>query len=99
MRLSLTDRWFNPCDETVDFYAQMTHLFEKKSSSPHWQEVTISFDLQENKGELRVDDMPPIPLDIKGKAPAGLSYLVLQNTSHTPDFEGTLIKSFSARSR
>jgi hypothetical protein len=100
LRISLTDRWFNPCDETVDFYAQLSCTLDKEAAgADNWQEVNISFDLTEKQYTLSLRDGRAYPLSFKGEAPAGLSYLILQNTSQDPDFEGTLVKSFSAEAR
>ena len=100
LRISLTDRWFNPCDETVEFYAQISFTLDKEAAAADpWQEVKISFDLLEKRCTLSLGDNPAYSLSLKGEAPAGLSYLILQNTSQEPDFKGTLVKFLSAESR
>jgi hypothetical protein len=100
LRISLTDRWFNPCDETVDLYAQISFTLDKEATAAApWQEVKIVFDLLEKRCTLSLGDTPAYSLSLKGEAPAGLSYLILQNTSQEPDFKGTLVKFLSVESR
>ena len=94
LRLSLTDRWFNPCDGCVAYDAQLSCVLDRNQTpAGKWNEVRIIFDLDKNTAELCIGDERKWALPVRGGAPAGLSYLILQNTSQIPDFEGTLVKS------
>ena len=94
LRISLTDRWFNPCDEYVDHYAQISFVLDRRQTSAgEWNDVKILFDLENSRAELLINGVKRWGLPVRCDAPAGLSYLVLQNTSQSPDFKGSLIKS------
>jgi hypothetical protein len=97
LRISLTDRWFNPCDGYAAYDAQISFVLDSSQvPAVEWSEVRIIFDLDNNAAELFIGNERKWALPVRGEAPAGLSYLILQNSSQIPDFEGTLIKSLEA---
>ena len=94
LRLSLADRWFNPCDEYVGELAQFSVVVTREMlpETPFWNEVSLEWDL----------DAGNITLVIAGKrtgfhprdavAPAGFSNLHIQTTGETTDYAGGMVR-------
>lgn len=89
VRVCLTDRWYNPCDETVAEEAAVRVLFDEKCD---WTKLVIEYDTElgvftvSKNGENK-------KLNFFADAPCGLSYLHIQTLAEEEDFEGTLIRS------
>ncbi|MBQ8352065.1 MAG: exo-alpha-sialidase [Clostridia bacterium] len=88
VRLSLSDHWFNPADETV---AEGAHVSLPITHSEGWMTVVLSYDTQAGTvfvtaGEQRYE------LPLQQTAPNGLSYLHIQTLAEEEDPKGTLIK-------
>ncbi len=93
VNLCLTDRWFNPSDETVKDKA---HLCVKIEKTDDWQTLVINFDTEQKSAKLLLGEMEwevPINLD----APNGLSYLHIQTLAEAEDFDGTLLRLFKKK--
>ncbi len=94
LRFSLTDRWFNPCDEAAAELVQFTGTLGRTENGwnileLHWDEKAVSVFLNGNL--LQTKEIA------KTLSPAGFSYLLLQTTAKQPDFTGSLIRTLSAR--
>jgi len=94
MRLSLTDRWFNPCDEYVGELTQLTTVVNRTMlpESPFWNDVVLSWELDLGTAILTVagKQLDSIPVS-RRISPAGFSYLHLQTTATEPEFEGFMV--------
>ena len=90
VKISLTDRWYNPVDETVGHEAPIS--FEVTQACD-WQTVSIEYDTDTMKAKIIVGDNQT-EVALKAQAPSGLSYLHIQTLAEEEDQEGTLIRSF-----
>lgn len=105
LRISLADRWINPCDEYTELFAPFTFTLDKTgSSAAKWTECRIVFNSGSSAAgaagaEVFIDGEKKYDLALKHDVPAGLSYLICQNVPGKVDFEGTLIKSFAASAK
>jgi len=91
LRLSLTDRWFNPIDWTVGEEAQVS--FEIKNGdipAGVWTDVRIVW--KAGKAALYLGEEKKAEMLLRGVAPHGLNYLHMQSTAEAPDFKGALVK-------
>ena len=87
--ISLTDHWYNPCDETVKYESPLS--FEYKEVSSKWDIITIEYDTEEMTGNIFVNN--ELLQKVKLEAANGLCYLHIQTLAEYEDFEGTLIKT------
>lgn len=90
VRVSLTDHWYNPCDETIADEAHITFAVEDKCD---WTMVAIEYDTDNMLAKIKIGDKV-FEQKINIDAPHGLSYLHIQTLAETEDFDGTLIKTF-----
>lgn len=90
VRISLTDRWYNPCDDTVGLEAHIS--FEVKDKCD-WTTFAIEYNSKTEMAKIFVGDKEYDRL-FKATAPNGLCYLHIQTLAEKEDFNGTLIKSF-----
>lgn len=100
LRLTLTDRWFNPCDEYVGELAQCSTVVTREllPESPFWSEVTLNWSLDDGQVTFAVNGEARASLPLRGPvAPAGFSYLHLQTTSPVRDDRGSLVSSLVQR--
>ncbi len=91
LRFSLTDRWFNPCDEFAAEQVQFTGTIGQTEDGWHdlaliWNENNVAILLDGREYGFEKITMPP----------AGFSYLLLQTTAKQADFKGSLIRSLTA---
>ncbi|HBP38596.1 MAG TPA: exo-alpha-sialidase [Clostridiales bacterium] len=93
VRVSVTDRWFNPCDPVVGQLAQLSFAITREMLIPsEWSLVRFRWDLAVQQAEIVINDMPVQQLAITAAAPNGFSYLHLQSLAENEDYAGTLIK-------
>ena len=98
LRLSLIDRWFNPIDETVAQFAQVSWVVERGMLAPEgWTEVTLRWNCESDCAQILAGGKRLADLRLNGKAPFGLSYLHLQSAARQPDALGTLVKTLDKR--
>lgn len=94
IRVSLTDRWFNPVDTTVDRFAQFTFIIDgEQIEKSKWTEILINFDINEGMAGVYADGLKLYSLNINGTCVNGLSYLHLQTIAQSEDYKGTLLRS------
>jgi hypothetical protein len=100
LRLSLTDRWFNPIDPTLEQLGSYSFIL-KKPDIPQdiWTNVELVWN-REGTATLRIGDKPGYEMKARGTAPFGLSYLHLQSLpgdyiDSTGYTGGALIKNLS----
>lgn len=98
--LSLTDRWYNPVDETVTAEAPVSLAFDRTSASPNeWHTAELIYDTEEGSVEVLLDGARYATLPLRASAPLGLSYLHVQTLAEKQDFEGTLLRLFEKKSK
>ncbi len=95
VRISLTDRWYNPADETVCNEAPF--VFDVTQTCG-WQTVTVTYDVNTMKAVVAIGDSET-EVVLKAEAPYGLSYLHIQTLAASEDQEGTLIRHFEKRTK
>lgn len=91
VRISLLDRWVNPCDEYVSEYAFVsfdTNGLERGV----WQDIELRYDTEAMTAEIIINGSSRGSLVAKYPSENGLSYLHIQTLSECADTEGTLIK-------
>lgn len=93
--ISLTDRWYNPVDETVKGEASLSLAFDRTSVTPNeWHAVDVLYDTEKGSAEILLDGASYAILPLRAPAPLGLSYLHVQTLAEKQDFEGTLLRLF-----
>ncbi len=92
LRFSLTDRWFNPCDEYAAEQVQFTGTLSRTGDGT-WHDLTLEW--TENKVIVLLDGKEIGRKNIEIPQ-VGFSYLLLQTTARQADFKGSLIWSLSA---
>ena len=87
----LTDRWFNPCDITVDTFAAYSYKVDGTAvSCGKWYTLTLRWD--EKECQVLVEGRPLISLKAAQGFGNGLCYLVVQSPEKTGGGLGTYIK-------
>lgn len=91
---ALTDRWFNPVDETVReeafFFARLSgETLEKRV----WHIAEAAFDTKEKTVAFSIDGVPASKTVSTVDAPNGLCYLHLQTLAEQKDEDGTFVKT------
>ncbi len=96
--ISLTDRWYNPADETVKDEAHISVAFDGENAALHtWHTAEIIYDLSEKCADILLDGELYERRDILADAPLGLSYLHVQTLAEKQDYQGTLIRLFEKK--
>lgn len=96
LRVSLTDVWINPSDETVKDYAKFT--FDADDGVlPTKKWVTLSLDFNTDKRLLTysVDGEKLGEVSLQNNVVDGVCYLHLQTLARTRDFKGTCIRELN----
>ncbi len=93
IHVSLCDRWFNPIDEYVPYYAEAhCELAKEQLADGVYSNVEIAWD--ETTCILSCEGKELYKLPMKGEAVNGISYLILQSPYEGEDEKGCYIKSF-----
>lgn len=90
VKISLTDRWYNPVDETVGDEAAISFNVTKRGD---WQTIIVKYNTNTMKAKIIVGDDEK-EVELKAYASNGLSYLHIQTIAEEEDQSGTLIRSF-----
>ncbi len=98
VRISLTDHWQNPFDETIKSKAYISFEITKDNAPDNiWTDITIKYN--EEKADIFADKNLIKSIKINKKMPHGLSYLHIQTLAENEDFEGTCIKYLMKRTK
>ncbi len=89
--VALTDRFFDPCDDTGEQLAAFAWKVEMEPGA--WHTVALAWDRAKQRCAVQVDGQPATTLDQRQPAPNGLSYLRLRSTAAAVDTAGLLIES------
>ena len=96
-RMTLSDHWMNPCDETVAGQSPFSRAIGR-SDLPDggWHALSAEWDEDAGTVDLRIDGCPFFSGDLATRPPFGLSYLHLQTLAEGADPEGTYIRRLTA---
>ena len=89
--VSLSDHWFNACDEYAPEMSHISFNMTEKNVNG-WDVLTIKYDTAKMFGEIYINSELVKTVQISLSAPYGLSYLHIQTLAESEDAEGTLIK-------
>ena len=96
IRLSLTDRWFNPIDVTIKDFARFTFTVDKKNlPAGEWVDIKIAW--KGNSAEVIWNDKIIGETLSQAESAHGMSYLHMQSLAEEADL-GTLIKKLKMES-
>lgn len=99
VRLSLTDRWFNPVDVTISHYARFSFALDRETVlCGRWVDIKIVWDAKTNKAAMVAGDKELAAVDARAESEHGISYLHIQSMAKKVDTGGTLIKKLSMKS-
>ena len=92
-RISLNERWFNPCDTTAYMFAM--YNFELSSLEINrWYDLRFEWELNDDNNSCKVMDAEGIVLDtlqLNKACMNGISYVHFISTAHQEDDKGFLI--------
>ena len=95
-RLTLADRWMNPCDETNPSRSPFSCAVDAPAlRAAGWHAVTVAWDCAAGTAVFSIDGRPAATEALASAPPFGLSYLHLQTLAEGTDGEGTLFRSFA----
>ena len=96
LAISLSDHWYNPCDETAKKEAHIT-IDITKDIAPEgkWTDIKFDFDTETKKACIYANDKLIAKKDIPLSAPLGLMFVHMQTLAEDEDFEGTIVKHLS----
>lgn len=91
--ISLSDHWYNPCDETAKEEAHISFDITKNMApDDKWTDIHINFDTEKRCAKIYADNELIKETKITENAPLGLMFVHIQTLAESEDFEGTLIK-------
>lgn len=94
--VSLTDHWYNACDETVRDGVFCSLSVTAQDTAPDvWHDMDIRYDTDMGTAAVYLDGVLWRNLTAAVPAPMGLCYLHLQTLAEDEDQAGTLIKTLS----
>ncbi len=96
MTISLTDRWFNPCDRTAGaFAAYRISLSDTQCAEKGWSELVLRWD--ETACEAVLNGKMVSRLAPQAAVPHGLNYLIIQSAPYPNEKSGSYVKSIAMR--
>lgn len=99
LRLSLLDYWMNPCDETVEYFADFSFVVRKDmmNEENYYTEVVLEFDCKKNTVKISASDME-LEYKMIGAHPNGICYLHMQSAATEADPAGASISEIEFES-
>ena len=97
VRLSVCDRWINPCDGHVAEYAALSLPVDAKAlgGAGRWKTLTVGWDWEKKSAYAACDGVRrDFALRADGLSPYGPSYLHLQTLAEGHDPKGVCFRSF-----
>ena len=91
-RFSLCDRWYNPCDPYVPYFAPFWFELDVTDTGSEFVTVTINYDTTLGKATVLIEDKPIFTLNMSNPCPTGISYLIMQCATDG-DSKGFYIKT------
>lgn len=93
--LSLSDRWYNTCDETVSDRAPFSFLLSRAEIGSAFADICIKYDTEKGEATLLADGKRISSCKMQHPCPTGISYLVLQCKGKEGD--GFYVRSLSKK--
>ncbi|MBE7047558.1 MAG: exo-alpha-sialidase [Ruminococcaceae bacterium] len=91
--ISLSDHWYNPCDETAKIESHISFDITKDiAPDDKWTDIKVDFDTEKSYAKIYADNELIKEEKITENAPLGLMFVHIQTLAEGEDFEGTLIK-------
>ena len=91
--VSLTDHWYNACDDTVRAEAFCSlPITAADTAADVWHDLDIRYDTEAGSASVYLDGILWQTLKARSVFPSGLCYLHLQTLAEEEDQAGTLIK-------
>ncbi len=78
IRISLCDRWFNPCDPNIPQSANFFFELNKADIGEGFKEIKVKYDVSAGFGEVYVEDKFMFKLKLTSPCPTGVSYIIIQ---------------------
>ena len=98
LRVSLTDRWFNPIDTTVAYLAHCSVMITADMIPPGvWSDVRLVWEEGTRSVRVLCGDACLFTAPLHGDMPHGLSYAHLQTMAQSEDPTGAIVKKLSMR--
>lgn len=93
LRISLLDRWVNPCDDTVEYFADMSMVLrgDMQPDGELVSEFIVEFDCDKEIAVVSCGDYMKIEKRLNGNHPFGLCYLSMQSAATECDMTGSYI--------
>lgn len=97
VRISLSDTWFNPCDECIGLFAQYSVTLDENDITPGaYHKISISFDCPSRSAQVYADGTKLCSLTALYPVQIGISYVHIQCVADKPS-RGVFLKSLSAQ--
>jgi hypothetical protein len=93
-QISVTDRFFDPCDDAGEKQAAFTFAIGKNLQPGQWHTLELAWN--DKQCAVTLDGKPTATLSPRAPAPDGLSYLRLRSTAPSVDMAGFLVESVAA---
>lgn len=77
-RLTLTDRWYNPCDAYAAELSPFSIELDVTEIGDSFVRVELKYDTEKGRATVTVNGKYLRDIDINGACPTGISYLILQ---------------------
>jgi hypothetical protein len=98
VRVSLTDRWFQPIDENAYdeavFAFALTERFIEKGK---WHNLAVCYDVEQGIAQMFVNENFVCNIKLRNQPSFGISYLHVQTCAEKEDFKGTLIRKIKMK--
>jgi hypothetical protein len=91
-RLTLTDRWYNPCDPYAGELSPFSVEPDAAEIGTEPVQLTLTYDTEAGRASVAVNGVPYAELPMRGTCETGISYLLLQCATEG-DCEGFYVKA------
>lgn len=96
-RMTLSDHWINPCDETAAGQSPFSRAISRADlPDDGWHALLVEWDEDAGTVDLRIDGRLSASGILAARPRFGLSYLHLQTLAESADPEGTYIRRLTA---
>ena len=96
LRFTLSDRWFNSCDEFAGSLSPFTFEVDTEDISTKFVTITLRYDVDAGRTEVYADEKFLFFVDMSRNVPTGISYLLLQCAADG-DSKGAYIRELCAK--
>lgn len=78
VRISLADRWYNPCDENLLILANFSFELDLDDIDSKFTKINIKYDTEKGMAEVFADERFLFKVKMTGEVPVGISYIIVQ---------------------